>query len=92
MRYAWDTAKDLLNRRKHGLSLKDGITALEDPERDCWIDSRLDYGEERMVTLGMGLKRVLYVVSTEQEEDCIRIISVRNAVKDEIERYGMGRS
>jgi len=45
-----------------------------------------------MVTLGMGLKRVLYVVSTEQEEDCIRIISVRNAVKDEIERYGMGRS
>ncbi len=92
MRYAWAPAKDALNRRKHGLSLKDGIPALEDPQRDCWIDNRLDYGEERMVTLGMGVRRVLYVVTTERAVDYIRIISVRNAVKDEIERYGMGRS
>jgi uncharacterized DUF497 family protein len=92
MRYAWDPAKDALNRRKHGLSLKDGIPALEDPERDSWIDNRLDYGEERVVTLGIGVKQVLYVVSAEREEDCIRIISVRKAVSDEIERYGLGRS
>jgi hypothetical protein len=92
MRYAWDPAKDALNQRKHGLSLKDGIPALEDPERDSWIDNRLDYGEERVVTLGMGVKQVLYVVSTTREENCIRIISVRKAVSDEIDRYGLGRS
>jgi uncharacterized DUF497 family protein len=92
MRYVWDPAKDLLNRRKHGLSLADGIPTLEDPERDEWIDNRLDYGEERIVTLGLSQKRILYVVSTERGESCIRIISVRRAEDDEIERYSLGRS
>ena len=56
MRYLWDPAKDILNRSKHGLSLADGIPALEDPDRESWIDDRFDYGEERIVTLGMGKK------------------------------------
>ena len=64
MRYVWDPAKDVLNRRKHGLSLADGIPALGDPERDDWIDNRFDYGEERIVSRGMGQKQVLYGVST----------------------------
>lgn len=38
MRYVWDPAKDALNQRKHGLSLADGIPALEDPGRYLWID------------------------------------------------------
>jgi uncharacterized DUF497 family protein len=92
MRYVWDPAKDLLNQSKHGLSLADGILALEDPDRESWIDDRFDYGEERIVTLGMGMKQVLYVVSTELNEDSIRIISVRKADDEEIERYGFGLS
>lgn len=92
MRYVWDPAKDVLDQRKHGLSLAEGIPALEDPERDSWIDSRFDYGEERMVTLGMGRRQVLYVVSIERDEACIRLISVRRAEDHEIERYGLGRS
>jgi uncharacterized protein len=91
MRYVWDQAKDVLNKRKHDLSLAEGIPALEDPERDMWIDNRFDYGEERIVTLGMGQRQVLYVVSTERDEDCIRLISVRRAEYDEIKRYGLGR-
>jgi uncharacterized protein len=43
MRYGWDPAKDALNQRKHGLSLAAGIPALEDPEREIWIDDRFDY-------------------------------------------------
>jgi len=92
MRYVWDPVKDLLNKRKHDLSLAEGIAALEDPERDSWIDCRFDYGEERTVTLGMGQRQVLYVVSTEPYEDFIRLISVRRAEDHEIERYGLGRS
>ncbi len=57
MRYVWDRAKDSLNRRKHGLSLAEGIPALEDPERESWIDGRYDYGEERIGTLGMGKRK-----------------------------------
>jgi uncharacterized protein len=88
MQYVWYPAKDALNRRKHGLTLADGISALEDPQRESWIDDRYDYGEQRIATLGLTRKGVLYVVSTEAEEDSIRIISVRRAEDHEIERYG----
>jgi uncharacterized DUF497 family protein len=54
------------------------------------IDDRLDYGEERIITVGLGLRGVLYVVSMELETDCIRIISVRRAEPYEIERYDLG--
>ncbi len=92
MRYTWDQAKDALNRRKHGLSLMDGIPALNDPDRDSWIDDRFDYGEERIVTLGMSSRKILYVVSTERSGDITRLISVRKAKKNEIKRYLLDRS
>ncbi len=53
MEYEWDAAKDAENRRKHRLSLADGIPALEDPDAESWIDTRFDYSEERIVTLGV---------------------------------------
>jgi len=87
MHYVWDSAKDALNRKKHGLALSDGVPALEDPQREDWIDDRFDYGEERMVTLGLANQGVLYVVSTEAGEEVTRIISVRRAQPNEIARY-----
>ncbi|MGH9605595.1 MAG: BrnT family toxin [Terracidiphilus sp.] len=48
MRYTWDPEKDALNRRKHGLSLEEGVPALDDPNFESWIDDRFDYDEERM--------------------------------------------
>ena len=52
MRYEWDQAKDVLNQRKHRLRLSQAIPALEDPERETWIDDRFDYDEERIITVG----------------------------------------
>lgn len=92
MRYTWDPAKDAVNRRKHGLPLAEGIPALEDPDLLSWQDERFDYGETRTVTLGIGKKALLFVVSTERGRDCTRIISVRRAEEDEIEQYDLGRS
>lgn len=91
MRYVWDTAKDALNRKKHGLALCDGVPALEDPQRDEWIDNRFEYEEERIVTLGLANQGVLYVVSTEAGEEITRIISVRRAQPHEVSRY-LGRT
>ena len=68
------------------------MAALEDPRREEWIDDRVDYGEERVITLGLTSRGVLYVVSTEANEDTVRIISVRKAQPDNIERYGLGRT
>jgi uncharacterized protein len=92
MRYTWDPEKDALNRRKHGLSLEDGIPALEDPGRDFWIDDRFDYGEERTATLGKGATQILVVVNTIREHDETRIISVRKAHGKEINWYYFGRT
>lgn len=91
MRYTWDPEKDALNRRKHGLSLEEGIPVLEDPDRDFWIDDRFDYGEERLVTLGTGRTRILVVVSTERDFDTTRILSVRKANGKEKAWYYFGR-
>jgi hypothetical protein len=92
MRYEWDPEKDAVNKRKHGLGLDEGVAALEDPNFYFWFDERYDYGEERIITPGLNAGQVLYVVSTEREEDLTRIISVRRAEDDEIEQYEIGRS
>jgi hypothetical protein len=97
MRYEWDQAKDALNRRKHGLDLSDGISALEDPERETRIDDRFDYDEERVITTGRNLQSVLVVVSTEaisqeNEDEIIRIISVRKATRKEAQWFRLGRA
>lgn len=90
MRYTWDPVKDAVNRPKHGLSLADGIPALEDPGRDSGTDDRYDYGELRVVTLGMGASNILVVVSALRLEDETRIISVRRANRHEQNTYYFG--
>ena len=90
MEYEWDPAKDAENRRKHRLSLADGIPALEDPDAESWIDERFDYGEERVVTLGWNQAKILVVVTTEPAVDRTRIISVRRAEKHEEHWYYQG--
>lgn len=91
MRHTWDPEKDALNRRKHGLSLEDGIPALDDPERISWIDDRFDYGEERILTLGLGQRGLLYVISAQWDETFTRLVSVRRANDGEIKQYDLGR-
>ncbi|MGD0154689.1 MAG: BrnT family toxin [Terracidiphilus sp.] len=97
MRYVWDPAKDALNQRKHGLSLADGIPALEDPGRYLWIDDRFDYGEVRIVTVGRSGSQILIVVSTErdlteEDEEITRIISVRKPKRYEEDWFDLGRT
>lgn len=91
MYYEWDSEKDEENFRKHRLSLADGIPALEDPGAQSWLDDRYDYGEVRIITLGLASRGILYVVTTEIAEDLTRIISVRKAESYEKEWYRQGR-
>jgi uncharacterized DUF497 family protein len=90
MEYEWDPEKDAENRRKHSLSLADGIAALEDANSESWIDDRFDYGEERLITLGRVNARILLVVTVQLSRETIRIISVRKAEKHEERWYYEG--
>lgn len=89
LRYQWDTRKDAQNRRKHGLSLEDGIPALEDPNAQSWIDDG-SHDELRLATLGMAYPNILLVIATQPSEEAIRIISVRKAEPHEENWYRHG--
>ena len=64
---------------------------LEDWQSVFWIDNRFDYGEERNITVGRAVGKVLFVVTTQVQEDLTRIISVRRAEKHEEHWFYYGR-
>lgn len=85
MEYRWDEAKRLTNLRKHGIDFAD-VPAVFDGDILTVEDDRLDYGEQRFVTLGLLKGRIIAVVHTERE-DYTRIISARKATKYEQQTY-----
>jgi uncharacterized DUF497 family protein len=83
MQFEWDENKNKINIEKHKLPMVEGTVVFNDPLRKEFLDYRNDYGEERMVTIGLGTNNVLYVCWTERSYDRIRLISVRKATKNE---------
>jgi uncharacterized DUF497 family protein len=90
VRYEWDRAKAAANRRKHGIDFKDALPALEDPNRLEGVDERWDYGEERVITIGLAWQEILFVVTTMRGDDTCRLISARRATRHEEDRYYAG--
>ena len=86
MDFEWEDAKAAENVRNHGLSFAQATQAFRDTFAVEWIDLREDYGEERIILLGMAGGQLLTVVYTEREER-IRIISARRATKYEQDLY-----
>jgi len=85
MDIAFDTAKNLSNIDKHGVSL----AAAADIEWDdalVWSDERYNYGEPRMCAIGYIGMRLFYVVYVDRA-DVRRIISLRKANTREVKRY-----
>ena len=87
MTFEWDENKRLLNLKKHGIDFADARAVFEDKQRFSIIDSRYDYGEMRMKTVGkMNDKLVVLLIHTDRNKN-IRIISARRANKTEREQY-----
>jgi uncharacterized DUF497 family protein len=81
MRFEWDEAKRESNLIKHGIDFID-VEKIFEGETVTILDDRLDYGEERFITLGLLDGRVMVIVHTETE-DLIRLISARKATSNE---------
>ena len=81
----WDAQKDLLNRRKHGLSLYAASFVFADPQRLEWFDVDHSEAEDRYKVLGR-IGRVVFVVYT-QRGDVTRLISARLATRRERRVY-----
>jgi hypothetical protein len=88
MRFEWDDAKDLSNRKKHGLSFTEAKQLFEG-NRDYLeiFDAAHSDTEDRFIAIGDIDRGIAVVVYTERDEDLIRIIGARLATRREQERY-----
>ena len=87
LEFEWHDAKAAANLRAHGVSFDLAKTVFGDPFAIERIDDRADYGEERLVTIGMAEGNILLFVAYTEREECIRIISARRATQYEQDDY-----
>ncbi|MCB2263657.1 MAG: BrnT family toxin [Candidatus Thiosymbion ectosymbiont of Robbea hypermnestra] len=81
MRFIWHEPKRQATLKKHGLDFEDAERIFSGPTF-TFEDNRQDYGEQRWVTLGLLGEQVVVIVHTETKDE-IRVISMREAEKDE---------
>ncbi|MBK7677393.1 MAG: BrnT family toxin [Candidatus Accumulibacter sp.] len=85
MRYTWDETKRQANLKKHGLDFSDAEKVFAGPLL-LIDDQRADYGEQRMIGIGLLDCLVVLIVHVESDE-AIRIISMRRADSDETDLF-----
>ncbi|MBC7795702.1 MAG: BrnT family toxin [Pyrinomonadaceae bacterium] len=85
MSFEWDENKRAENIGKHDLDFVDAWQIFDAPML-VDIDNREDYGETRYFGIGFLKNFVVAVVFTEPDEQTIRIISLRRALKYEREQ------
>ena len=90
MRFAWDPGKAERNLWKHGVSFSEGSTVFGDPFAATIADPGHSYLELRFITMGVSEGGRLLVVSHTEDEERVRIISVREATSHERKRYESG--
>jgi uncharacterized DUF497 family protein len=81
MRFSWHEPKRQATLKKRGLDFAHAEQAFMGPTF-TFEDNRKDYGEQRWVSLGLLREKVVVIVHTESEDE-IRIISMREATKNE---------
>ena len=86
MKFEWDEDKNRANIRRHRIDFAD-VQPLFDGPMFVTLDTRKDYGEDRMVGIGFLGDAMLVVVFVEKAEDTIRLISARKAERHERDRF-----
>jgi uncharacterized DUF497 family protein len=81
----FDPVKDAANVAKHGMSLADA-KGFEWDSACVRLDTREDYGEDRLVALGYIGARLCCMTFVERGDAC-RVISLRRATKSETKSY-----
>jgi len=91
MKIEWDPSKNQSNIRKHRISFQEASEVFDDPLHVSVLDQRIDYTEERWITLGQTKKFLLVVVAHTYIDidgnETIRIISARKATRKERRNY-----
>lgn len=92
MKFVWNRSKAEINMQKHGVSFAEAQTVFDDSWQENYPDPDHSEGEMRYICLGMSdQNRVLFVSYTERT-DHYRLISAREATKQEEVKYHAARS
>ena len=86
MDFKWDESKNKTNIDKRDLDFADAWQIFDAPML-VRIDNRKDYGEKRFVGIGFLKNLVVVIVFTKPNEQTIRVISLRKALKYEREQF-----
>ena len=85
---AWDEAKDLANRGKHGISFEEAAELFASTSDYLEIfDADHSEFEDRFIAIGPVTRGLILVVWTAGEDDTVRIISARWATAREQALY-----
>ena len=85
MDFDYDPTKAENNYAKHGVELLEGALIFEGPTLE-WFDTRHDYGEDRIIAVGMADDQLLVVVYAKRG-DVIRLISTRKGGRRDRRKY-----
>lgn len=88
MLFEWDENKRQEVLAKRGVDILYAALIFEGPILTK-VDDRQDYGEERLISLGMVEHEVFVVVHTERE-DVIRLITAWKGGRQDYEHYQAG--
>jgi uncharacterized DUF497 family protein len=86
MAFEYNSEKNKLNKKNHGIDFEESKIIFDDPNLVSFESVQFRDGEYRDIHLGMSVKGILYVVTTERGKS-IRIISARKATKNEQAQY-----
>jgi len=91
MKFEWDPVKSQSNVVKHGVAFEEAVEVFDDPLHLSILDDRFEYFEERWITVGQSARRRLLVVVNlffdSDLEEVVRIVSAREATKNEQKQY-----
>jgi len=90
MLFEWNPDKANLNLNKHGVSFNEASTVFNDPLSVTFPDPDHSYGEERYVIIGVSSAGRILIVPHTDRADLVRIISAREATRNERRFYEDG--
>lgn len=85
MFFEWDTKKNYINYRKHGITFEEAVSVFYDDNAIVFDDPIHSLEEERYLILGYNYDMKMLIVSHcyKKDELHLRIISARKATKSE---------
>ena len=89
LRFEWDSIKNRINTKKHGVSFEEASSVFYDENAILFDDPNHSEKEERFLIIGISRKAHICIVSHcyRGKDDVIRIISARLATKQEKDMY-----